>query len=121
MTAPILFDLEGRRVFVAGHRGMVGSAIVRRLASEHCEIPTVDRTKVDLTRQAETEAWLAATRPDALFLAAARVGGIHANDARSDRGEPPGHGAGAALLPRFEYRLGAGRHYALDGPANDFA
>jgi GDP-L-fucose synthase len=76
----MLFDLEGRRVFVAGHRGMVGSAIVRRLASERCEILTVDRTKVDLTRQAETEAFIAAAKPDALFLAAARVGGIHANN-----------------------------------------
>jgi GDP-L-fucose synthase len=88
----MLFDLAGRRVFVVGHRGMVGSAIVRRLASERCEILTADRAKVDLTRQAETEAWLAATRSDALFLAAARVGGIHANDTRRDRGEP--HRAG---------------------------
>jgi GDP-L-fucose synthase len=76
----MLFDLAGRRVFVAGHRGMVGSAIVRRLASERCEILTADRAKVDLTRQAETEAWIAAAKPDALFLAAARVGGIHANN-----------------------------------------
>lgn len=80
MTAPLLFDLAGRRVFVAGHRGMVGSAILRRLACERCEILTVDRTEVDLTRQAETEAWIADAKPDALFLAAARVGGIHANN-----------------------------------------
>jgi GDP-L-fucose synthase len=75
-----LFDIQGRRIFVAGHRGMVGSAIVRRLASEKCEVLTVDRTGLDLTRQAETERWLLETRPDAVFLSAARVGGIHAND-----------------------------------------
>jgi GDP-L-fucose synthase len=75
-----LFDIQGRRIFVAGHRGMVGSAIVRRLASEKCEVLTVDRIGLDLTRQAETERWLLETRPDAVFLSAARVGGIHAND-----------------------------------------
>jgi GDP-L-fucose synthase len=80
MTVPTLFDIEGRRIFVAGHRGMVGAAIMRRLASENCDLLTVDRAKVDLTRQAETERWLAETRPDAVFLAAAKVGGIHAND-----------------------------------------
>ncbi len=76
------FDLAGKRVWVAGHRGMVGSAIVRRLASEKCEILTADRKTVDLTRQKETEEWLAANKPDAVFLAAARVGGIVANDTR---------------------------------------
>ncbi len=78
MTEP-LFDLAGRRVFVAGHRGMAGSAVVRRLARESCEILTVDRREVDLTRQAEVEAWMAASRPDVVVLAAARVGGILAN------------------------------------------
>jgi GDP-L-fucose synthase len=81
MSPPLLFDLTGRRVAVCGHRGMVGSAIVRRLASERCDIVTADRTSVDLTREAPTAAWLARTKPDALFLAAARVGGIHANNA----------------------------------------
>ena len=76
------FPLAGRRVWVAGHRGMVGSALVRRLASTGCEVLTAGRDVVDLTRQAETEAWLAANRPDAIFLAAARVGGIHANNSR---------------------------------------
>ena len=80
MTAPQLFDLRGQRVFVAGHRGMVGSAIVRRLAGEGCEILTVPRSAVDLIRQEPTEAWLAANKPDAVFLTAGLVGGIHANE-----------------------------------------
>jgi GDP-L-fucose synthase len=73
------FPLEGKRVWVAGHRGMVGAAIVRRLADEGCEVLTTDRATLDLRRQAETERWVAAARPDAIFLAAAVVGGIHAN------------------------------------------
>jgi GDP-L-fucose synthase len=77
-----VFDLSGKKVFVAGHRGMVGSAIVRRLASEGCEILTASRSEVDLRRQAEVEAWFAEKRPDAVFLAAATVGGILANDSR---------------------------------------
>jgi GDP-L-fucose synthase len=80
--APPLFPLAGKRVFIAGHRGMVGGALVRRLAAERCEILTVARRDVDLRRQAETEAWLAAAKPDAVFLAAATVGGILANDTR---------------------------------------
>jgi len=79
VTPPLLFDLKGARVFVAGHSGMVGSAIVRRLGPEGCEILTLSRASVGLTRQAETERWLAKEKPDAVFLAAARVGGIHAN------------------------------------------
>lgn len=83
MTASALpYELTGKRVWVAGHRGMVGSAIVRRLASEACEVLTVDRAAVDLRRQAETEAWMVANRPQAIFLAAATVGGILANDTR---------------------------------------
>jgi GDP-L-fucose synthase len=73
------FDLKNKRVYVAGHRGMAGSAIVRRLAREDCEIVTVDRQTLDLTDQAATERWLALTKPDAVFLAAGHVGGIHAN------------------------------------------
>jgi GDP-L-fucose synthase len=76
------FELTGRRVFVAGHRGMVGSAILRRLARERCETQTASRRELDLRRQREVEEWLAEMRPDAVFLAAATVGGIHANDAR---------------------------------------
>jgi GDP-L-fucose synthase len=79
MTLTTLFELAHRRIFVAGHRGMVGAAIVRRLAQEKCTILTVDRTEVDLTRQAETERWLVEAKPDAVFLAAGKVGGIHAN------------------------------------------
>jgi GDP-L-fucose synthase len=75
------YTLSGKRVWVAGHRGMVGSAIMRRLAREECEILAVGRDEVDLTRQAEAEQWMAAARPHAIFLAAGRVGGIHANHA----------------------------------------
>ena len=74
------YDLAGKRVWVAGHKGMVGSAIVRNLEREACEILTVDHASVDLSRQAQVEEWLAQTRPQAIFLAAAKVGGILAND-----------------------------------------
>ena len=77
-----VFDLAGKRVWVAGHKGMVGQALVRRLASERCELVTADRRQVDLTRQAETEAFLERVRPDAIFIAAAKVGGILANSTR---------------------------------------
>jgi GDP-L-fucose synthase len=73
------FPLTGKRVWVAGHKGMVGAALVRRLARENCEILTVDKAVLDLRRQEPVEAWMAANRPDAIFLAAARVGGILAN------------------------------------------
>ena len=74
------YDLAGKRVFVAGHRGMVGSAIVRRLASENCEILTAGRDTLNLMDQAAVRAWFAEQKPDAVFLAAAKVGGILAND-----------------------------------------
>jgi GDP-L-fucose synthase len=77
---PKIFDLAGKRVYVAGHRGMVGSAIVRRLADVSCEIITVGRAEVDLERQEQAERFLASTRPDVVIVAAARVGGIHANN-----------------------------------------
>lgn len=79
MAKPI-FSLNNKRVWVAGHRGMVGSAIVRRLASEGCEILTVSRQEVDLRRQHQVERWVLKERPHAVFLAAAKVGGILAND-----------------------------------------
>jgi len=81
-TAKPLFPLAGRRVWVAGHRGMVGSAIVRRLEREVCTVLAAGRDRVDLRRQAEVEAFLETEKPDAVFLAAARVGGIHANSTR---------------------------------------
>ena len=75
------YSLAGKRVWVAGHRGMVGSALVRRLESEDCEVLTAGRTELDLTRQDQVEAWMGMERPQAVFLAAARVGGILANSA----------------------------------------
>lgn len=77
-----IFPLAGRRVMVAGHKGMAGSSIVRRLTREECEILTADREDIDMIRQVEVEEWLAAKKPDAIFLAAAKVGGIHANSTR---------------------------------------
>jgi len=75
-----VFDLRGRRIWVAGHTGMVGSAVVRRLAREDCEVLTVGRARLDLRDAAATLAWLHETRPDAVVMAAATVGGIRAND-----------------------------------------
>ncbi|MDP7342015.1 MAG: GDP-L-fucose synthase [Alphaproteobacteria bacterium] len=80
--AATAYSLNGKRVWVAGHGGLVGSALVKRLAAENCELITVARGEVDLRRQKEVEDWLAETRPEAIFLAAATVGGIHANDSR---------------------------------------
>src|SRR5689334_1418090 len=80
MAPPLLFDLRGKRVYVAGHTGLAGSAIARRLDTEGCRILTVPHTEIDLTNQQQTERWIGETRPNAIFLAAARVGGIHAND-----------------------------------------
>jgi GDP-L-fucose synthase len=76
------FSLTGRKVWVAGHRGMAGSAIVRRLQSEDCAILTVGRGEVDLRRQADVENWMQVNRPDAVFVAAGTVGGILANSTR---------------------------------------
>ena len=76
------FELTGRRVWVAGHRGMAGSAIARRLQRESCEIVTATRGELDLLRQADVHAWLAGRKIDAVFLAAATVGGIQANSTR---------------------------------------
>jgi GDP-L-fucose synthase len=79
-VAQPLFDLAGARVFVAGHRGMVGSAIVRRLASERCTVLTADRRALDLVKQAAVDEWLRSNRPDIVVVAAGKVGGIHANN-----------------------------------------
>jgi len=74
------FDLSKKRVFVAGHRGMVGSAIVRLLQNESCDLLTIGRDQLDLRDQAGVKAWFDREKPQAVFLAAAKVGGILAND-----------------------------------------
>jgi len=77
--APVIYPLAGKRIWVAGHRGMVGSAVARRLAREGCELLTATHDELDLTRQEAVEGWLAKKRPQAVVMAAARVGGILAN------------------------------------------
>ena len=76
-----VYSLAGKRIWVAGHLGMVGSALIRQLKREDCEVITAEREKVDLLRQDDVEKWMANVRPDAIFMAAAKVGGIHANTA----------------------------------------
>jgi GDP-L-fucose synthase len=76
------YSLAGKRVWVAGHAGMAGSAIVRRLEREGCAILTVPRAACDLRNQAQVQAWMKANRPQAVFVAAATVGGIMANATR---------------------------------------
>ncbi|MFG1266248.1 GDP-L-fucose synthase [Xanthobacter aminoxidans] len=79
--APITpYSLNGKHVFVAGHRGMVGSGIVRRLATEGCTVLTATRAELNFLDQAAVRVWFEANRPHAVFLAAAKVGGILAND-----------------------------------------
>ncbi len=75
-----VFDITGKKIWIAGHRGMVGSALVRRLETEDCDILTTTRDTLDLCDQAAVYAWLEEHKPDAVFLAAAKVGGIWAND-----------------------------------------
>ncbi|QIO35869.1 GDP-L-fucose synthase family protein [Bradyrhizobium sp. 1(2017)] len=74
------FELKGKSVYVAGHNGMVGAALTRRLAREDVRLVTVDRSKVDLRDQSKVFRWFAEVRPQVIFLAAAKVGGIVAND-----------------------------------------
>jgi len=81
-TAEVIYPLAGKRVWVAGHRGMVGAALVRRLAAEGCDVLIADRAAIDLRRQADVEAFFERARPQAVFMAAAKVGGIVANDSR---------------------------------------
>jgi len=73
------YEIAGKRVWIAGHTGMVGSALVRRLTSEDCTLLTAGRAELDLTRQADVENWVEANKPDLVLLAAAKVGGIIAN------------------------------------------
>jgi len=75
-----LFSLKGKKVWVAGHNGMVGSALVRRLMAEDCEILTVERPILDLMDETKVLEWMTDARPDVIFVAAARVGGILANN-----------------------------------------
>jgi GDP-L-fucose synthase len=82
MSKPAPFELKGQRIWVAGHRGMVGAAVVRRLSTEPCTVLTADRNALDLTRQSAVETWMQTNQPDAIVLAAAKVGGILANDTR---------------------------------------
>jgi GDP-L-fucose synthase len=79
MAIEKLYVLESKLVWVAGHTGMVGSALVRRLSTERCTLLTASRSELDLTRQEDVERWMAEMRPQAVFVAAARVGGILAN------------------------------------------
>lgn len=80
MMQPPIFSIEGKSVWVSGHRGMVGSAILRRLQSEPVgDLIVATSAEVDLTRQQQTEDFAIDTRPDVAIIAAARVGGIHAN------------------------------------------
>jgi len=79
MSNPHAYSLAGKRIWVAGHRGMVGSAIVRRLAQEDCVVLTAARSELDLLDQAAVAGWIVKNRPQAIFLAAAKVGGILAN------------------------------------------
>ncbi len=80
MTAETPYSLDGTTIYVAGHRGMVGSAILRRLTSENCRVITASREELNLLRQDAVEAWMEKHRPDTVIVAAAKVGGILAND-----------------------------------------
>lgn len=77
------YSLAGKRVWVCGHKGMVGSAVVRRLESEGCEVLTADRSEADLINPAAVDAYMAKHKPHAIFMAAAKVGGILANDTQA--------------------------------------
>ena len=80
MTPKIDFDLSGKKIFVCGHKGMVGQAVLSRLQREECEVLTADRNELDLRDDRAVGEWFAKTRPNAVILAAAKVGGILAND-----------------------------------------
>ena len=74
------YKLAGKRIWVAGHRGMVGRSVVRRLELEDCEIIKAGREELDLLDQTAVRHWMAQFRPDCVVIAAAKVGGIHANN-----------------------------------------
>ena len=75
-----MYSLEGKKIWVAGHRGMVGGAVARRLESEGCDLLLAGRDVVDLCDQSAVRAWMADNLPDCIVVAAAKVGGIHANN-----------------------------------------
>lgn len=75
-----MYDLAGQRIWLAGHRGMVGSALMRKLADSGCEIITADRSELDLTDQAAVTEFYRQQKPDCVIIAAAKVGGILANE-----------------------------------------
>ena len=79
MSAPVIFELRDKRVFVTGHGGMVGSAIVRRLEREHCDTLLATRRELDLRHAEAVDRYIAETKPNAVFVAAGKVGGIRAN------------------------------------------
>jgi GDP-L-fucose synthase len=81
MSAPILFELRGKRVYVAGHAGMAGAAIVRRLEREHCKTITATHHELDLRHSEAVERFMTQAKPDAVIVAAGKVGGILANSA----------------------------------------
>lgn len=76
---PEAYDIRGKKIWIAGHTGLVGSALMRRLSREQVQVLTVPSSRVDLRRQSDVEEWMQETRPDVVLLAAARVGGIGAN------------------------------------------
>ena len=79
MSAPVIFELRGKRLYVAGHAGMVGAAIVRRLERENYSIVGATSRELDLRQSEAVERFMAQTKPEAVFIAAGKVGGIHAN------------------------------------------
>ena len=79
LTTPI-FSLTGKKIYVAGHNGMVGSAIIRRLKQIDCDCLTVNSSDLDLMKINDVDNWFKENKPDVVFMAAAKVGGIHANN-----------------------------------------
>ena len=79
MNPKFNYKLKGKKIFVAGHQGMLGSAICRRLEKEDVEVLTITHSALDLTRQLDVENWIKLNKPDSIIIAAAKVGGIYAN------------------------------------------
>ena len=82
MRMASVFPLAGKKIWVAGHKGMVGRSLVRRLEREGCELLTATRAQLDLSVQADVNRWVETHKPDAVFFAAAKVGGIHVNNTK---------------------------------------